>query len=115
MGLAELFLRSSIVCLFGFNPAPYPRPAPPLRNQSFCLLKSAVSSHSPYRPPPTHPPDHPEPTGNMVRGLLIPASHDAAFLFKVEAAEPKLPSDNPNTDGASSEEMLADGKAEEER
>lgn len=36
------------------------------------------------------------------------------FPFKVKAAEPKLPSDNPDTDGTSSEEMLADGKAEEE-
>lgn len=47
--------------------------------------------------------------------MLIHASHDAAFPFKVKAAEPKLPSDNPDTDGTSSEEMLADGKAKEER
>lgn len=50
------------------------------------------------------------------RGVtLIPASHDAAFPFKVKAAKPKLPSDNPDTDDTSSEEMLADGKAKEER
>lgn len=67
------------------------------------MLKSVVSFHSSYPPP--------SPKGVM----LIPVNHHAAFPFKVKAAKPKLPSDNPNTDGTSSEEMLADGKAKEER
>lgn len=61
----------------------------------------------PLHPPP-HPPTHPEQTARVA---LIAASHDAAFPFKVKAAGPNLPSDNPNTDGTSSEEMLADGKS----
>lgn len=71
------------------------------KSELLCLLKSVVSFHSSYTAPPLPP--------------VVPASHDAAFPFKVKAAKPKLPSDNPNTDGTSSEEMLADGKAKEER